>query len=460
MPIIDWELKQKIAQVALKEDEVRSVYSRAKPGADISWIEDAIDRARKWKVNTPSKKWQSELLQPILNLLCVKPSYTVQDFIKSDVSSFIEALPSDKRDDAQQARADYLAAIKGEIAGSVLPEPACIESFTRHTETTLPQVTIAQGAKSGIVDPHTYYSSAEGAEKWKHIIDSDHYATYFHCKQALASVLKDDAWNKSILAMPITASYSLGGGGSPAKDWSLLNWMLSKSEWSKKHITLTLVDINPYMLQQSRVQLANWVRESHDARRFVVRFFQDDILDFGQPDAKRQEVQRREGNALFTIYGGTIGNMSESRLFAMLDRVAKSGDHLLVGCTIVDGKKQEEVLALEESKYKEDRVLQLIRPGVDCVIRQNGLPWTTKSGLEQVKVEIWAEGQSTLSDVRGSMTLVLVLTAGKKKIALLRSARYQQDELIQFAGHHGWEFVTAVASPLCNEYKQIGFRRR
>lgn len=456
MAIIEWTLKQVAIQAALKQDEWRSVCGIVLDTRDRDAIQIAWDTSRHWVTSTPKKAWRDKFLAPMLASLKVEGSVTIDMLIKLDVDSFVALLPIDLRDDAKQAVSLERNGPSGLPAHT---EGQCVEPCTHYPISSSSRSTLMAGVEAGIVDPHTYYSSAEGAEIWSQIVNAHDYPTYFYCKESLAALLKDGKWRDAFASSRPTTTFMLGGGGSPAKDLLLLRAMLADRSLGDQRLTMVLVDINPHMLEQSREILAQWMRDEPGRERVLIRSLKDDILDLSRQDPVRERILSRSGAAVFAITGNTIGNVSELGVFSMLGRVARTGDLLVVGCGTMDDMTHEQVLLDEEGKYKAPEVLRFIRPGVECAIRQWRLQESLDGAFKRVRVEV-RPGTQGLSDVPDSASVVLTMQAGQRNIVLLRSARYISRSFIAFAQGHGWDCISESPSPMSRHYVQFAFRKR
>jgi hypothetical protein len=457
--IRDWDQKQKVVCALLGVFTNGEMFAKVLEGTGTqieisSKVSDLKENVSKWKTSTPLQ--YSDVLTEIVKKLNCTRGTTASVFVTSSIAEFIKTLPEDSRAMAldvvglqMMGTAEIMPHSSTHVAG---PSPRVIQ--LHHTDE---MYSMAAGVRSGNLDTRHYYSTADAAETWERLVSADAYRGYDECKAGLRALVATDEWKKLLKEAPPTVAVMLGGGGSPTKDLVLARSLLEHASASRAHVTIVLVDINPYMLIQSANFLRRAKRDLPDQDRIEFEYAKADILRLG---TTLHPIFNRNGPALFAITGGTIGNLSERMFFHSLNQIAQTGDLLIISADTVDDISADRLKSELAEKYDHPDMQQMIRPGVVAVLSELHIEEPVDTALKRVKVNVTSNSVAKLSDVSNSWNVTLNLTAGDRNITLVRSTRYSGDSLVKFAAQFNWESVCSIHSPENSHFMQFAFRRK
>lgn len=458
-----WSIKSEIIKDLLGAFNMREAVEAVFPSAqDRSRVDDITAASYKWSTHYPTK--YKYFFDKLAVTLGCEPTVRGLSLVRASVDEFVELLPENRREQARK--------IVRKLTGQA-PEPtpsfaARVDRGTADPDSsrqgtrfvrlnhTKDFESLTSGVKAGLLDTRNYYSTADAADVWQNLVSAESYRMYDQCKAGLRALVSDARWHQALRETPITTAVMLAGGGAPTKDLVILRSLLDQPAAAGRTVNLVLVDINFYMLYQSRRLLDRAKAESPWGHQVHLEYVIDDVLALGESG----EVFRREGTTLFAITGGTIGNLSEMKFFRSLNRIAEPHDLLIVSADTVDGLPPAEVREELERKYDHEEMRRFIAPGVRAVIDELGLPLSVQEALRTVEVRVRPDSESGLSDVPGSWSVALVQRAMHREITLLSSTRYVSDELAAFIARLGWELICAIPSPANAHYLQLCFRRK
>jgi hypothetical protein len=429
---------------------------------DRSRVDDITTASYKWSTHYPTK--YKYFFDKLAVTLGCEPTVRGLALVRASVDEFVELLPENRRAQAWK----IVRKLTGKGPDLTPPFAARVDSGAAESEPSRPGArfvrlnhskdfeSLTSGVKAGLLDTRNYYSTADAADVWQNLVSAESYRMYDQCKAGLRALVSDTRWRDALRETPITTAVMLAGGGAPTKDLVILRSLLDQPAVVGRTVNLVLVDINFYMLYQSRRLLDRAKAESPWGGQVHFEYVIDDVLALGESG----EVFRRDGATLFAITGGTIGNLSELKFFRSLNRIAEPHDLLIVSADTVDGLPPAEVRAELERKYDHEEMRRFIAPGVRAVIDELGLQVSVQEALKTVDVRVRPDSESGLSDVPGSWSVALVQRAAQREITLLSSTRYVSDELVAFIARLGWELICAIPSPANAHYEQFCFRRK
>jgi len=244
----------------------------------------------------------------------------------------------------------------------------------------------------------------------------------------------------------------LCGGGSPSKDLVIINGLLDQPDLPDGQVDYVILDVSPWMLFSSSWYLEETLPGVRGGERVRIIPVCGDVQGMEQLDV----FSRGAGRTLFAITGGTIGNLSETRFFERLGRVARDDDLLIISADCLDGTAGHAEKLI--SKYNHSEMQRFIAPAIHALIREFELEESFNQAFKRVRVNV-AEGDEALSDVPGSAAVTLTATIGDREIVIVSSTRYIPENLELFARSWGWEKVDTVASPLNPSFNQFLFRK-
>lgn len=442
--VVAWKEKLAIAKQVLNVVSLAELIAKVHPAKSQKEIDAIADSARRWHQHTPLL--HRDFFEALGCALECASGVNGTDIILSTLDEFIALLPPQ-----HQARVRQMAVLDSMPSGT---RPAAFGGRNMRWNVRGQFESLSSGVRAGHLDTRHYYSNADAATAWSELVSADAYPTYDQCKAGLLRLTEDPQWQAALTAARPTALVMLAGGGSPTKDLVLLRSLLLQSRDSKHKITLVLADNAPYMLHYSMEILERAVRELPGHERVILDPVVEDVLTLG-----REPLFSRKGNAVFTIAGGTIGNLRELTFFRSLAVVARAGDLLVVSADTVDDMSAEEMEQVLTKKYDHAQVRRFIEPGVRAVLGEFKSREPIDAVLERVTVRVISNATPRLSDVPESTCVTLVLRHGRRDVILASSTRYSVDAFIEFAAQHGWTRVCVVASPLNPHFVQMCFKR-
>ena len=458
-----WSIKSEIIKDLLGAFNMREAVEAVFPSAqDRSRVDDITAASYKWSTHYPTK--YKYFFDKLATTLGCDPTVRGLTLVRASVDEFVELLPANRREQARKIvrkltghSADPTPSSAPRVSGGVPDgEGARLGARFVRVNHTKDFESLTSGVKAGLLDTRNYYSTADAADVWQNLVSAESYRMYDQCKAGLRALVSDPRWISALQETPISTAVMLAGGGAPTKDLLVVRTLLDQPANAGKTVNLVLVDINFYMLYQSRRLLDRAKAESPWGDRVNFEYVIDDVLALGESG----EVFRRDGATLFAITGGTIGNLREMKFFRSLDRIAEPGDLLIVSADTVDGLPPDEVREELQHKYNHEEMRRFIAPGVRAVIDELGLQLSVSEALKTVEVRVRPDSESGLSDVPGSWSVTLVQRTAHREVTLLSSTRYVSDELVAFIARLGWSLIAAVPSPANPHYVQFCFRRQ
>lgn len=315
-----------------------------------------------------------------------------------------------------------------------------------------------QGPQTGVSKGHIqstqFYNMPESAMAWSDMVDSQNYQTYLACLWSLKTLMKSVEWARAIEQGNYDGAVALGGGASPEKDWVVVQSMAAALEDQKKSLHYVVNDISPYMLLLSARVLNRRREKSAERDRFNFAYHWFDFLDFDD-----EFVRPGQGSIVWSILGGTIGNLSESRFFESLNDFSRNNDLLIMSIDTLDGISKKDFQNRMARQYRSDELDRLLLSSLQG--------WSDAIGTQSLSVDATTQSYAAsapmnLSDVPGSSTAVFSVKTPKRKLrstVLAHSTRYASRDLIKFAATYGWHFETSAEAPNGSTFRQFLFRR-
>ncbi len=441
-------------------DVVDKVYTKA---SEQSLKHDTAVAMRKWHKSRPYKKYL-----PFLKLLAEKlgcaADVTGSDILHSSLEEFIDLLPEPHRTKYRQSFPrvdnDALTPSNGVAVVSMSASASAERSSSPHRRIVevlhdIDLVTLPSGARAGHLDTRHYYSTPEAAEVWRELVAAESYHTYDQCKDALRALTETEQWKQALCTSSVRSAVMLAGGGAPSKDLILVRSLVGRDHTSGAPLQYSLVDINYPMLEQSS-RILERAKASPDLRdRVEFKYVVKDVLALGSGPA----AFVRDKSVLFAITGGTIGNLREAAFFRSLNLTAHAGDLLIVSVDTIGGQSSSTLRDALVKKYDHPEMRNFVAPGVRAVLDAFGLHESLRDGQARVVVRVVENACPALSDVPGSWSVTLHLTANDRDVTLLTSARYDLPSLVSFAAGFGWEHLCTVPAPSNRQFVQMLLRR-
>lgn len=83
------------------------------------------------------------------------------------------------------------------------------------------------GIDNGRVQSTQFYQIPEAAKAWANMVDSENYRMYLDCFISLKELVKSEHWKLAVGNDKYDVAVTLGGGGSPEKDWVIATSLLA-----------------------------------------------------------------------------------------------------------------------------------------------------------------------------------------------------------------------------------------
>jgi hypothetical protein len=463
----DWDAKRVVMRVLLNAytdvDMVDSIYP------DDSGKADRVkEKFRKWGASTPrsgeSKEFWDLLVQ---NLGCVSGT-TGYQLVRVPIREFLDLLPEDDRPIALNALVAegfsssgaskkhlppgvHVRPLDGSFPAGLKDPPKSFRPIM--IPTTGRFDTMFDGVRAGRVNEKHYYLTPEAALTWNALVRAESYPTYDQCKSGLRALVESSAWAQLIKERPVTSVVMLCGGGSPSKDMVIVNALLGQTGLTDEILDYVILDVSPWMLFSSSWYLEETLPGIPGGDRIRIIPVCGDVQGMAELDV----FSRGTGRTLFAITGGTIGNLSETRFFERLERVARPDDLLIVSADCLVGSAGHAAKLI--AKYDHREMQRFIAPAIHALIREYDLEESFSQAFKRVEVSV-SEGEEALSDVPGCVAVTLTANVGERQIIIVSSTRYVPEQLVAFAEGMEWEHLDTTPSPLNSSFKQFLFRKK
>lgn len=301
------------------------------------------------------------------------------------------------------------------------------------------QPSVRAAASNGALDQRLFYQHPDCAEHWETIINGMGYPTFNKCKYSMDRMLDTPAFLHETANDPLGRVVMLGGGGGFAKDCSIIARLLKTGAYSAKHpLTYTLIDVSTHMLRRSRLRLAHNWQHTDWGKRVAVKLISGDFMHFSRP-RYRSHLRSRHGPILWTLSGGTLGNISERRFFESLNKVAAKGDLFMLGTSILTDKASNDADA--SKRYLSPSVTALLRSPLQDLLNFLNSRMPVDRLLSSLTVDTRDGRAFGVTDIPDSRTAVMTATIGNIDYSVLNHTNYDADALIEFAATYGWKCI-------------------
>ncbi len=428
---------------------------------DIEQAERIAERLHRFKQHYPANKDSWTFWEALADALgcegAVGQRSRGRKLVDADMEEFIRYLPEALQVSARQIMGDRIArkgAVDGEVHLPLAIEPIPVSEFEGlqiiRLHQTGPIETVATGLRNGRVDQRHYYLDPESAHNWTALVRADAYPTHDHCKWGLKSLFDSEPWTRVVGNSQPGTVVMLAGGGAPTKDLLLMKTLVKQQPSAK--LTYYVFDVSFYMVTDSLV----FIRKDLQADNVTNVTTEGIVGDVLKMTSDLRGFFHRQGNVIFGMTGGTIGNLREQLFFRSLDNVASDGDVLILSADTIDGLSPEAIERMLNGKYNHPDLRRFIRPVVRAVLSETDSQESLTSALDRTAVDV---RPSSGSDVPGSWAVTISLRINGRDITLVTSTRYDSSQLTVYAAQFGWEPACQVSSPLNPHYKQFVFCR-
>lgn len=332
----------------------------------------------------------------------------------------------------------------------------------RCSSTTLGQhPSVRAAATDGSLDQRLFYQHPDCAEHWESIITAQQYPTFNKCKFSLDKLWANEISREEIVSITPSRVVMLGGGGAFSKDVALISAMIELGTYCPDSpLNYTLLDVSTPMLRRSRLRLGlNW-RNTDWGCRVGIELIAGDFMYLHRKQ-RRERLRRGGGRLLWALTGGTIGNVSEGRFFSSLNRVAVSGDILVLSASVLcNGKAVLESDHDDTDRYLSPAVKALLRSPVQDLMSHLKSKSSVDRILSGLKPKFQEGHIMGITDVPKGHTLVMTAKVGDDSYDVFNHTHYDPESLKSFAKFNGWAFLDQV-SPGYGEpdFAQFLFKR-
>jgi hypothetical protein len=314
---------------------------------------------------------------------------------------------------------------------------------------------IIRGLQSTFVEQKFCYTSPDSAHRWYRFINDESYRQTLECTSALKVFLgeapssSNSTWT-TFFHQPCVNGVVILGGGSPSKDELIIKSMLTIKRQSSCTLHYSLIDYSPWMAGetlsaiQDKLNTLDFDQEAksklilHDA-------IQADFEDLGDIE---EDIRGEGVGHAWSILGGTFGNLDEEKFFGSIRRVAHVGDWLIVGVETVDNPVPDATKQAIKRKYgKNAEFVQFFREPL--LAARNALPGSdvgrageVERALKRRQVELVDTG--TYSKIPQGMSVIVTAKLDNQDRIILKSTRYDERSLIDYAKGFKFSFVKSV----------------
>lgn len=362
-----------------------------------------------------------------------------------DVESFgeVTGLSSNQRD----------SPFEQEVLSELDPNTFTMTTF-EHEEHQIPSIRTT--SEKGIIDQRLFYQHPDSAVHWEGVINARQYPNFDKCKYSLDELWATSTFKNYLESSTPVAAVMLGGGGAFSKDVALISALLSNRGFSPKSpLHYILLDVSTWMLRRSRFKLAiNW-RSAGWGSRVGIELIVGDFMTFNR-QRHRKHLRRHDGPIIWTLTGGTIGNVSETDLFSSLDNVTSKGDMLVIGASIHSTDSEDASSgddANANAKYLGDPVKALIRGAIQDLASHLRSNEPLNSVLDTLSPSMREGIIPGVAEVPNSSTMFMSAKVHGEQYDVFKHTYYDPDAFIEFCQNRGWRLEEMVRS----EYQASDF---
>lgn len=473
--------KEGIKQFDLKKSAIVILTRIKQPKRLVDWIladtdvskwANQIDRIKdsfagswssKWSISVPTDEEYVKLFDVLVHKLGLADK-NAQWFFSVSFSDFVRALKWEQQTLVAHLMEPEQKPISNAKAASLL------RNMKIHPDMSSQAAT--RGLQSKFVEQKYCYMSPDSALRWYKFISNPNYRQNRECSAALMKFL--DERNEASPEIPTWQEFfrkeaingvAILGGGSPSKDELIFESMLKlKADRPATHLNFSIVDFSPYMALETLLALESAV----DHKKHQVRI-RPIIADFENLAHTEHDVRRDGGGLAWFMLGGTLGNLNEEKFFQSISGEAHTGDWLVVGVETIDDLVTPEARASIESKYaKNDDLVQFFH--TPLVAAWNALHTGSArhagdidKALNNRSVKLLAfhdKGSEKYVKIPKSQSIVVTANLNDEDKTILKSTRYHEQSLVDYARHYEFECIKSVASPDNPSYKLLVFERQ
>jgi hypothetical protein len=182
------------------------------------------------------------------------------------------------------------------------------------------------------------------------------------------------------------------------------------------------------------------------------------ICDFTNLQGAGEKLRQGPNSVAWFLPGGTIGNLNEKSVFRSIAQQAKAGDILVLGAEThnnnnADHEKEELI-----RKYKHPAVRNFLTTPLRAAWHELKLEGVLDEAIDRLTYEVVDGSARGYSAVPGSVAVeIAIRAAGDKKVVLITSTRYAEEQLCEAARAFCFIYKTTFTSLRNANYKQFVF---
>lgn len=305
--------------------------------------------------------------------------------------------------------------------------------------------------KQGQLDQKQCYLTSDSVYTWRELINAGQYKVYEECSESLCRLFSDEK-NWVNYFGEIDRVVMLGGGGA-SKDLTVIDSFLAHGRIPLRYM---MVDISPYMLAMAH----NIVD-----RNLITRGRKDDVhivpicCDFMDFFLAGKQIREKGKPVMWVLPGSTLGNIDESAFFSGLRQVAEAGDIVIIGAEVIE---KDTDLSAVPRPYEDPAIRGFLAAPLRAAWHELRLDISFEKALANIKPRLVPAVVNGYSSVPGSVAVEFAIyhdpNDPKKKVVLITSAKYREEQLGEVAKAFDFEPQAAIASRLNPNYKQFVFR--
>jgi hypothetical protein len=454
MPIIDFDLKQKLTFALLNVGGVPQLVEKVSRAMGFNYDADQMERIgdawRTWKKGNPEQQEKLDFLQGMVRLLPLETTdLNAHMFINLRYRDLYQMVPRDLR-------------------GSLTVPPGGAEALDDDVAAKYVTVLVRRGVdlkdieesirEDSQIDHRHLYLSEESATRWYAFLHDEDYRQYGECVSSLRNLLASPKW---LTESDRIDGVVMLGAGTESKDRIVVSHLHRRFLATKRTYNYYIVDYSYHMLMPTVRGLERYISSS--ASGVILR--RPIIANFCQLPREFPRETDEERLAWF-LPGGTLGNLIEDHFFTSMSGVMREGDILVVGVETTGDD-----LAAFEKKLRAKYDTEVLRKFVSTPIRTY---WSMKdmyfdlaAAIKGAKVDI-VKGATTEkhlhnhSTVPGAVSVAIWVPVDKRRVTVLFSPRYDRQKLIDYVTDErfGFTFLDEFPDKDSSEhYKQFVFAR-
>lgn len=297
----------------------------------------------------------------------------------------------------------------------------------------------------GKIDQKFLYIDPIAVKKWKSLIDSDEYATYRECSDALREFLASNIWKEKVQS-GLNTIVDLGVGAGQ-KDNSILKSFINLTNGNNP-ISFVLIDTSFPMIETTLDQLRPVLKKKNNVKVISLK------TDFLTLKHSSSHYQKKDSKSAYFMLGCTFCNVKESLFMNSMSEVVRNGDLLVLGIELYDEQCKDDSLQKIKNSYNHEALRELALIPLRMVLDRQESDDELKD-----KIDIDISEDRSHSDVPKAATIVITaFIQNEADIVLASSSRYGKTYLKEYIESYGYTFHSSFASSSNRLYEHLVFK--